>query len=66
MKNEVINPRLISVQECGQYLGISPVTIYKSISRKAKYKFPIKPIRIGGLVKFDRRELDAFIEKNSK
>lgn len=54
--------RLLSVEETAAYLGISPRTIYNKIGRKAKNKFPVKPKRIGKLVKFDLRDLDAFIE----
>ena len=53
--------RLLSVQETAAYLGLSPGTIYNRITRTTKRPFPVKPKRIGKLVKFDRRELDAYI-----
>lgn len=57
-----IKKRLLSVEEAGEYLGLSPRTIYNRIGPRAKKKFPVKPIRIGKLVKFDRVDLDAHIE----
>jgi len=54
--------RLLSVVETAEYLGISPRTIYNQIAPKAKKKFPIKPKRIGKLVKFEISDLDQYIE----
>ena len=54
--------RLLSVEETASYLGLSPRTIYNQIAPKAQKKFPVKPKRIGKLVKFDRNELDAYID----
>jgi predicted DNA-binding transcriptional regulator AlpA len=57
-----INKRLLSVEETAEYLGVSPRTIYNQIGRKAKRKFPVKPKRINKMVKFDIRDLDAYID----
>jgi excisionase family DNA binding protein len=57
-----ITRRLLSVEELAQYLGISPRTIYNQLGRKAKKRFPIKPKRIGRLVKFDLNEVDRYID----
>lgn len=57
-----INKRLLSVEEAAKYLGISPRTIYNGIHRRAKKKFPVKPKRVGKLVKFDINDLNAYIE----
>jgi len=54
--------RLLSIEETAAYLGVSPSTIYNQIGRKAKKPFPIKPKRVGRLVKFDIREIEYFIE----
>ncbi len=54
--------RLLSVDETAEYLGISPRTIYNQIGRKAKRKFPVKAKRINSMVKFDIRDLDAYID----
>jgi len=58
-----IEKRLLSVQEAAQYLGISPKTIYNQICRKAGKSFPIKPKRVGRSVKFDIRDLEAFVSR---
>lgn len=54
--------RLLSVEETATYLGISPRTIYNRIGRKAKSPFPIKPKRVGRLVKFDLKDIKRFID----
>ena len=54
--------RLLSVEETARYLGISPRTIYNQTGRKAKIKFLVKPKKFGKLLKFDRQELDAYID----
>jgi excisionase family DNA binding protein len=60
--NQTIKKRLLSVKETAVILGISDRYIYNRVHRKAKRKFPIKPKRIGRLVKFDRRDVEAFLE----
>ena len=62
MNNEPVK-RLLSVEETAQYLGMSARTIYNAIAPKSKKPFPIKAKRIGKLVKFDRLELDRFIDQ---
>ena len=54
--------RLLSVEETAHYLGLSPRTIYNQIGRKAKKPFPVKPKRIGKLVKFDIQDLDQYVK----
>jgi len=59
---EIIQTRLLSVEQTAVYLGLSPRTIYNGVHRKSKKPFPVKPKRIGKLVKFDRQDLDKYIE----
>ena len=59
---EEIQKRLLSVEETAIYLGLSPRTVYNRVHRKSKNPFPVKPKRIGKLVKFDRQDLDKYIE----
>jgi len=54
--------RLLTVEETGQYLGVSPRTIYNGVAPKTKKPFPLKPKRIGKLIRFDVRDLDQYIE----
>jgi len=54
--------RLLSVEETGQYLGVSPRTIYNGVAPSSKKPFPLRPKRIGKLIRFDVRELDEYIE----
>lgn len=54
--------RLLTVVETASYLGISPRTIYNRVCKKAQKPFLVKPIRVGGSIRFDIRDLDAYIE----
>lgn len=54
--------RLLSVKESAEILGISPRTIYNQTHRKSKKEFPVKPKRFGKLVKFDIRDLEAYVD----
>jgi predicted DNA-binding transcriptional regulator AlpA len=53
--------RLLNIEETAYYLGLSPRTIYNGVAPKSKAPFPIKPKRIGKLVRFDVRDLDEYI-----
>lgn len=59
---EKLTKRLLSVNETAQYLGLSPRTLYNAVARKSKNPFPVKPKRIGKLVKFDIKDLEIYIE----
>ena len=56
------NKRLLSVKETAEMLGMSPRTIYNMVGRKAKRKFPVRPKRIGRLIRFDLQDLTRFID----
>lgn len=51
--------RLLTIKETALFLGLSSRTIYNSLSAK---KFPVKPLRLGRAVRFDIRDLDAYVE----
>ena len=54
--------RLLSVEEAAEYLGIATSTIYNRSRRNSENPFPVKPKRVGRRVKFDREELDAYVD----
>jgi len=54
--------RLLTVDEMASYLGISPRTIYNMTCRKAKKKFPIKPLRIGKCIRFDIDDINNYLK----
>ena len=54
------NQRLLTVKETGAYLGISPRSIYNQLSTD---RFAIRPLRLGRSVRFDIRDLDAYVER---
>lgn len=61
-KKKNIAPRMLSVEEAAQYIGLAAKTIRNRIGRKAMIPFPVKPKRIGGRVLFDLRDLDAYLD----
>ena len=61
MENNYKGQRLLSVKETAKLMGLSPQSIYNGVCRKTKRKFPIKPKRIGRLVKFDIKDIEAYI-----
>jgi predicted DNA-binding transcriptional regulator AlpA len=54
--------RLLSVEETAAYIGLSPRTIYNGVAPRAKAPFPIKPKRIGKLIRFDIKDLDRYVD----
>mgnify|MGYP000947268317 CR=1 FL=1 len=62
MNRAEIKPRMLSVEQTAEYVGLSPKTIRNRIGRKAKIVFPVKPKRIGGRVLFDIKDLDAYLD----
>jgi excisionase family DNA binding protein len=54
--------RLLTVEETAIYLGLSPRTIYNMIARSSKKPFPVKPKRIGKLVRFDIEDLEKYVK----
>ncbi|MEI6611119.1 MAG: hypothetical protein WCO53_15460 [Deltaproteobacteria bacterium] len=57
-----IKPRMLSVEQTAQYVGLAAKTIRNRIGPKAVNPFPVKPKHIGGRVLFDVKDLDAFID----
>lgn len=61
-ENDIYGVRLLNVPQTARYLGIGVQTLYNRIAPGAKDPFPIKAKTIGRLKRFDRRELDKFID----
>jgi excisionase family DNA binding protein len=52
--------RLLNMTEAAEYLGLSKLTLYEWVSqRKIEY------VKVGRLVKFDGRQLDRWIKKQT-
>ena len=62
MNNQAVKKRLYSVEEAAEFLNISPRSIYNRTGRKSKNPFPVRFKRIGKLIKFDIRDLEAYVE----
>ena len=54
--------KLLKATDVAEILNISYRTIYNQTGRKAKKRFPIKPKRIGRLIKFDRKDIESYID----
>ena len=54
--------RLLTIEEAANFLGLSPRSIYNRIGPRSPNPFPVKPKRIGKLVRFDLRDLEKFVE----
>ena len=52
--------RLLSVKELAEYIGLSPQTIYNKINRG---KFPIPYKKVFGLLKWEKEEVNEFLNK---
>lgn len=52
--------RLITIQEAGEYTGLSPSTLYTMVSQRR-----VPYVKVGRLVKFDQAMLDAWIKQNT-
>ena len=62
MNKTQLSKRLLGVDELATYLGLSSRTIYNQIGRKATRPFPLRARRVGKLVKFDKIEVDGWID----
>ncbi len=60
MINTSLERRMLGINEVADYLGLSPQTIYNKLSAGT---FPIKTKRLGRLLKWDRRDVDHFLDK---
>jgi predicted DNA-binding transcriptional regulator AlpA len=60
---KVTEKRLLDIKETAKLLGISPNTIYNKCCRSAKDKFPIKPKRIGKLLRWDINDINRYIDR---
>ncbi|MBA5870903.1 MAG: helix-turn-helix domain-containing protein [Nitrospira sp. CR2.1] len=55
-----VRPRLVSIQDCSVYMGLSVHTLYTMVSQR---RIPF--VKVGRLVKFDLALLDAWIAKKT-
>lgn len=62
VSQEAPKKRLLTIEEASNYLGLSSRTLYNGVAPKSKKPFPVRPKRIGKLVRFDREDLDNFID----
>ncbi len=58
--------KLLSIEMTAERLNIKPRSIYNGVAPNSKRPFPIRPIRIGRLVRFDEGDIELFIENQKK
>lgn len=61
MKTKKMIPRLMSVDELAEYLGLQKQTIYNWLHHKK-----ISGIKIGKVWRFDRKYINGWLKKCSK
>lgn len=49
---------LIGVSETARLLDLAPQTVYNMISKRS---FPVRPVRVGRLVKFRLTEIEKYV-----
>jgi len=54
---------LLTVQETAQFLNISVHTVYMKSAPNSKRPFPFTPVRIGRSVRYRKKDLEDFVEK---
>jgi excisionase family DNA binding protein len=59
---ETKNKKLLTVKEAADFLRISERTIYNRVGKKAEMPFPVRPKRIGRLIRFQLSDLQKYIE----
>jgi len=59
MKKEASEKELLTVKGLARQLLISERTVYNKLFNDT---FPIKPIRIGRLLRFRRKDVDAYLD----
>jgi predicted DNA-binding transcriptional regulator AlpA len=53
---------LLTIKDVARILRISERSIYNQIGKRAKRRFPVKPLRVGGCIRFDIDDLKQYIE----
>jgi len=54
--------RLLTVGEAAIYLELSPGAIHNAVTPKSRDPFPVKPKRIGKLIRFDIGDLGRYVK----
>ncbi len=52
--------RMLGINELADYIGLSPQTIRNKLTAGT---FPIRTKRLGRLLKWDRRDVDRFLDR---
>jgi predicted DNA-binding transcriptional regulator AlpA len=58
----MMEKRMFGIKDLADYVGMSYRTLYDRTAPSAKRPFPVKARRIGGSLRFDRQEVDRWID----
>ena len=61
-QRSIKNRKLLDVKDVAEWLGISERTIYNRVRPNATDPFPIKPKRVGKLLRFDPVDVQRYID----
>ena len=56
--------RLWTIQECSNYMALSPSAIYKLCMPSAESDFPV--IRVGRRMRFRKTDIDQWLERRNR
>lgn len=62
-KEKKIQRRMLGVRELAEYLGLAPQTIRNKL---ANGTLPIPAKKIGKLLKFDKKDVDVYVDRLPK
>jgi len=63
MGGERLEKRMMGIEELSKYIGLKPQTIRNKISSGT---FPIPTKKIGRLLKWDRKDVDRYLDRLPK
>ena len=52
----------MTIREAAEYIGVAEKTLRNRVCPSAKDPYPVQPKRIGRSVRFDKAELDKYID----
>jgi hypothetical protein len=56
-------PRLLSIDDAAEFIGLSPGTLRNRLCRRAADPFPVRPKRQGRRVVFDIKDLEKYADE---
>jgi len=64
METNFVGKRLLTIKDVAQLLQISERSIYNQVRKKADRPFPIPVKRVGKLIRFRSKDVQAYIDRS--